>query len=330
MTTGLALLPWHDAYWQSLQQYLLHKRVPQALLLSGNSGLGKHQLALQFADALLCEARLPNGFACGHCHGCLLQKAGTHPDFIAVQPEEPGKGLGIDVIRRLLPVLTLKPQFEGFRVVMINSAELLNMNAANAFLKCLEEPNERTVIILVSANAGRLPATIRSRCQQLKIASPSRAVATEWLMQQNVLTDHAILLNLAQGAPFLALQLARENSIALRNSCFDEWLGIARQQHNPVAIAERWQKLPSVPLLSWISSWVVDLIKRQYNVQGSHFYNPDLQTVLQDAQKPLNLKALFALYDVVLTTQKQIHTQLNKQLLIEVILIQWFNLNCRD
>ncbi|MEQ1638386.1 MAG: DNA polymerase III subunit delta' [Methylococcales bacterium] len=330
MTVALGELPWHIPYWNLLQQYLLHKRVPQALLISGNPGLGTQHLALQFADALLCEHPTPESQACGHCHSCLLQKAGTHPDFINVQPEAEGKGIGIELIRLLLPKLALKPHSEGFRVVMINSAELLNNAAANAFLKCLEEPNARTVIILITANAGRLPATIISRCQLLNMTAPSRALATEWLMQQKVLADHALLLNMAQGSPLLALQYAEENTLALRKRCFEDWLSIARQQNNPVTLAEQWQKLPLAVLLNWISSWVADLIKSYYSVQRSHFYNPDLQPLLQDVQKQLDLRGLFALYDVLLTTQKQLHTQLNKQLLIEVILIHWFNLTNRD
>jgi DNA polymerase III subunit delta' len=330
MTTELDILPWHQSYWQLLQQYILYKRVPQALLISGNPGLGKQQLALQFANALLCENRTSAGLACGHCHSCVLFRAATHPDFIAVQPEEAGKGIGVDIIRQLLPKLALKPQFEGFRVVIIVSAESLNNAAANAFLKCLEEPNERTVIILVTAHAGRLPATIISRCQQLKLTRPTVEMATEWLKLQHVQAEHKLLLNLAQGSPLLALQYAQENSLVLRNACFEEWLHIAQKQINPAAVAERWLKLPLVPLLNWISSWVVDLIKSHYSVQRSYFNNPDLQPVLQEEQKRLDLIGLFALYDALLTTQKQVYTQLNKQLLIEDILIQWFNLNCRE
>jgi DNA polymerase-3 subunit delta' len=229
-----------------------------------------------------------------------------------------------------LPVLALKPQFEGFRVVMIVSAEWLNTAAANAFLKCLEEPNERTVIILVSANVGRLPATILSRCQHLKMTPPPATQALAWLRAQQAPGDHALLLTLAQGAPLLALQYAEENSIALRQSCFDDWMGIAQAQRSPLTVAERWQKLPVVPLLNWLSSWVVDLIKSHYAVQSAYLHNPDLQPVLQEAQKRLDLTALFSLYDVLLTTRKQIHTPLNRQLLFEVILIHWFNLNCRE
>lgn len=339
-------LPWHPPYWRLLHAYLLQERVPQALMINGMPGLGKRTLALHFAQALLCQQRTTEGFACHHCHACLLFNAETHPDLLIVQPEtadngqeqgngaisrKPGtpKNIGIDKIRALLPLLALKPYGQNFRVVLIDGAECLNTAAANAFLKCLEEPNERTVILLTTADRGRLPATIRSRCQQLYLMAPAHQQASDWLTQQGVQGDHGVLLNLAQGAPLLALQYAQENVVALRNSCFNEWLQIAKQQSNPVSIAEHWQKLPLPPLLKWLTSWAADLIKGRYHSSSPDFLNPDLQPRLQELQKQLDLKALFAWYDELLSTQRQLHTQLNKQLLLEVILIHWSNLNCR-
>ncbi len=272
--------------------------------------MGKHLLALQFAKALLCERRSADELACGQCHACTLFNGETHPDFINVESEEPTKSIGIDRIRQLLPTLALKPHSAGFRVVLINAADCLNNAAANAFLKCLEEPNERTVIILVAADIGRLPATIRSRCQHLKLTQPSRTQATEWLLQQQVQTDHAILLNMARGSPYLALQYAQDNLLALRNTCFDDWVRIAKQQTSPVATAEQWQKLPNEALLNWVMSWVVDLIKCHYRVSSPQLLNPDLQPLLQELQKQLDLTGLFGLYDLLLNTQKQLHTQL--------------------
>lgn len=347
MNISATALSWHESSWRLLRQYQQHNRIPQALLISGPVGLGKQVLALQFAKSLLCEHRTPTGIACDHCHACLLFNADTHPDFISLQPEEVDdaqgrtsvevgrksgavKGLGIDKIRTLLPILALKPHGSGFRVVLIQTAEALNNAAANAFLKCLEEPNERTVIILVAAASGRLPATIRSRCQQLKITPPTRQQAIDWLIQQQVTTDHDTLLNIAQGAPFLALQYGKENLNLLHNTCFEQWIQLSKQQISPISLAELWQKHPSAPLLNWMSAWVVDLIKHHHGAEHTPFLNTNLQPLLQETQKQLDLIGLFALYDLLLESQKQFHTQLNKQLIFEGILIQWSNLTSRD
>ncbi len=106
-------LPWQQHQWEHLCSYIAQKRIPQALLLTGNKGLGKQQLAHRFAVALLCAAPKANGTACGFCNSCLLVNADTHPDFIQVQPEEVGKSITIGQIRSLITRLTLKPQFDN-------------------------------------------------------------------------------------------------------------------------------------------------------------------------------------------------------------------------
>ncbi|MGR9012642.1 MAG: DNA polymerase III subunit delta', partial [Gammaproteobacteria bacterium] len=157
MTLANRLLPWQQSNWEHLHSYIAQKRIPQALLISGNKGLGKQQLANQFAVALLCKTPQTNGIACGHCSSCLLVNADTHPDCIQIQPEELGKGIGIGQIRSLITRLTLKPQFETQRVVIVNPADKMNNAAANAFLKCLEEPTERTSIVLITEKPAKLP-----------------------------------------------------------------------------------------------------------------------------------------------------------------------------
>ncbi len=104
---------------------------------------------------------------------------------------------------------------------------------------------------------------------------------------------------------------------------------LAKQQSNPVVIAEQWQKLLPAPILQWLCSWLTDLIKNHYTNDARFTVNSDLQRELQVLSKRLDLKRLYVLYDTVLDTQKNWQTNLNKQLLLEVILINWFNLNFR-
>ena len=127
------LYPWHQPSWQHLAAYVKQERIPQALLINGVAGLGKQQLALYFAQYLICLDRQENTF-CGHCASCKLFLANTHPDYIQIQPEEPGKAIGVDAIRQLITKLALKPQYSGYRVVIITPAEQMNLNSANAFL----------------------------------------------------------------------------------------------------------------------------------------------------------------------------------------------------
>lgn len=326
------ILPWHRQHWEHLRSYIAQQRIPQALLITGNKGLGKQQLANRFAEALLCAAPQNDSTACGHCTSCVLINAETHPDFIQLQPEEPGKGITIGQVRSLITRLTLKPQFESHRVVIINPADKMNNAATNAFLKCLEEPTERTLLILISEKPARLPATIISRCQKLPVAAPDKESVIDWLaktLQCNAETHKTLRNNvaLAQGAPLLALDYANDETLTLRNECFNAWVALAKRLKSPVVIAEDWQKLPASPLMFWMTSWVIDLIKCFYHPTVANLYNPDLNKQLQEMSQQLELKGLYKLYDLLLISRQRLDTQINKQLLFEEILIHWYELN---
>jgi DNA polymerase-3 subunit delta' len=332
MTLSNQLLPWQQQDWAHLCGYIAQKRIPQALLISGNKGLGKQRLAQQFASSLLCIVPQANGTACGLCCSCVLVNAETHPDFIQIQPEEPGKGITISQIRSLITRLTLKPQFETHRIVIVNPADKMNNAAANAFLKCLEEPTERTLIILISEKPGKLPATIISRCQKLALATPDKQAVVAWLakiLQCDASANQSLHSNvsLAQGAPLLALDYAKDETLIKRNDCFNAWLAIAKQVKSPVIIAEDWHKLPASPLLFWMTSWVIDLIKCFYHTKVENLYNPDLSRQLQELSVQLELKGLYQLYDLLLASRHRLDTQINRQLMFEEILIQWHELN---
>ncbi len=332
MTSIAALLPWQKQSWEHLCSYIAQKRIPQALLITGNKGLGKQQLACQFAVALLCARPQANGLSCGHCSSCLLINADTHPDLIRIEPEEPGKGIGIGQIRSLITRLTLKPQFDTYRVVIVNPADKMNSAAANAFLKCLEEPTERTTIVLVSEKPSALPATVISRCQKLALVTPDKEIVVDWLSRSPLCKkaergDLLLNVSLAQGAPLQALDYVNDQTLTLRNDCFAAWIGIAKQLKSPVLIAEDWHKLPAPPLVFWMTSWIIDLIRGYYQVQAEHVYNPDLNRQLQELSGRLDLKGLYKLYDLLLAGRQRLDTQLNKQLLFEEILIQWHELN---
>lgn len=321
------ILPWQQAYWLQCQRYLQQQRIPQALLITGSKGVGKRQLAEQFTATLLCESPLADYHACRQCHSCLLIKAQTHPDFMVLQPEEGKSSIAIDQIRHAISKLTLKPQFERYRVVIVDPADKMNNAAVNAFLKCLEEPNERTVILLISDRPSKLPATILSRCQKLAIATPNRAMILPWLNSQSVTSDMNALLGLAQGAPLLALSYAKDNLLSVRNDCFQQWLAVAQHKIPPTVVAESWLKLPEIALLFWLTSWVVDLIKCAYQSQGDNLYNPDLHNTLHRLSKVCNTTDLYRLYDLLLLSRTRLETPINKQSLFEEILIQWSELN---
>lgn len=325
------IYPWLQTPWQQLLGYLHQQRIPQALLVSGVAGLGLRQLVDQFAASLLCHQPRDHQ-ACGQCRSCKLLAADSHPDFIVVEPDEPGKAIGIDKIRQLIVKLALKPQFETQRLVIIQPADRLNTASANAFLKCLEEPSERTSIVLLSDAPHRLPATIRSRCQKMICPLPDSAVAISWLRQQGVGEDAELLLRLAQGAPLLAKQYAEQNLSGLRQDCFERWLKLGQGKLALSAQAEQWLKQDGLELsglLSWMASWISDIVKYAHGGEAEQSQNPDLKKPLQALAERLELQRLHRFYDALLLARSQLTTQVNPQLLLEHILVDWTQLNSR-
>ena len=326
----MSVLPWQQHNWSHLCDYKNQNRIPQALLIYGNKGVGKLHLANQFAYSLLCAQPQNNGLSCGHCSHCLLLKAETHPDLIRLCPEEPGKSIAVGQVRSLITRLTLKPQFDAYRIVIIYPADLMNNSAANAFLKCLEEPTERTIIFLITDKPTQLTATITSRCQKLAVAQPDKKTVLAWLRQQNtdlLQNDTDALYNLTQGSPFLALDYVKNGTLTLRNDCFKAWLSVAKKQQHPIIIAEEWHKLPETVLLFWITSWIIDIIKCFYQIKPDWLYNPDLRDSLQLLSTKMEIRNLYQLYDLVLISRQRLNTQINKHNMFEEILIKWSELN---
>ena len=173
--------PWHEALWSMLSRQL--DQLPHALLLQGRPGLGKHDFAVQLAQALLCE-RPQAGAACGQCHGCHLFGAGAHPDLAGVGRLEDARNITVDQIRALGEFMSLRPHTATRKVVIISPADAMNLNASNSLLKLLEEPPPGSMLLLVTSHPARLPATIRSRCTRLLFRLPAPSVGQAWLQIQ--------------------------------------------------------------------------------------------------------------------------------------------------
>jgi DNA polymerase-3 subunit delta' len=319
-----ALFPWLDGPWRTLSAGLAAGRLPQALLIQGAAGLGKTRLAEVLAQRLLC--RRPTEFACGRCSGCLLFLAGTHPDFIRMEPSEPGKPINVDSVRHLLASLSLKPQYGGYRVVVFEPAHQLNTSAANALLKTLEEPAAFTVMLLLTDSPSALPATILSRCQRLPVSIPDPAVAVRWLADQHIDKPAEVLLAAARGAPLRALALCKTDVIERRNAVFSECADLLLRREDPVLIAERWEASPHEDYLEWMLAWSVDLIRFRCAPGERSAYNPDLQDKLRTLAQRAEAVRLFEFWDLLLQAKRALAGQVNRRLLLEEVSIAWWRL----
>jgi DNA polymerase-3 subunit delta' len=163
----MSILPdWLQPGRNQLQQMIRQGRLPHALLISGSEGLGKRMLADWLAGTLLCEQSHGDVSACGQCSACGWFDNGWHPDLLRLEPEEAGKAIKVDQVRRLGASLGMTSHSGGYKITIVQPADAMNVNAANSLLKTLEEPTANTLLILLTATPGRLPATILSRCQR--------------------------------------------------------------------------------------------------------------------------------------------------------------------
>jgi DNA polymerase-3 subunit delta' len=242
----MKLAPWLDAAWRALADALGGGRLHHALLLAAPRGYGKRALADAFAAAALCPDRDADGHACGRCRSCLLVAAGSHPDLVRVTFElrddgKPRSELTIDQMRALCQRLALSSQFGGLQIALIDPADAMNANAANALLKTLEEPSASTVIVLVADVPERLPATVRSRCRRLELRAPSREEAIGWLGAQGVDSRAAqSMLEASLGNPGQAAAWLADGTLALREECAADLSALSAGRSRASAIAERW------------------------------------------------------------------------------------------
>src|ERR1700730_6786616 len=158
-------LPWLKEPQQRMRAAFGAGRLPHSLLRLSVPGLGAEQLANWITALALCEStgRRP----CGVCASCQLLRSDSHPDSYIVRIEEDAQKIKVDQVRALIESLALKSYRGVYKVGVIEGAELLNANGANAFLKTLEEPTANTVLVLIARPTHRLPATIASRCLRL-------------------------------------------------------------------------------------------------------------------------------------------------------------------
>jgi DNA polymerase-3 subunit delta' len=205
-----APLPWQDQCWAQLLQQFERGTLPHALLLTGPQDTGKSRFALALARLLLCSEPAA-GLNCGQCHACALSGSGNHGDLRWLEPEGKSRVSKIEAIRSLVEFTNRTAGFGLRKVAVLAPAENMNASAANALLKSLEEPAAETYLILVSHRPHALPATIRSRCQSLRLGMPGTDPALQWL--QSAIGDDAgaaQLLEIAGGHPLRAERLYRE------------------------------------------------------------------------------------------------------------------------
>jgi DNA polymerase-3 subunit delta' len=326
--------PWNQARYAQLAAD--RARMPHALLLHGPAGVGKLDMALELAKGMLCESP-GEGRACGTCDACNWFEQGNHPDFRRLEPLENestdegegtvrteakagkrgGRLITVEAVRAVTDFLGLSAHRGGWRVALIQPAELMNTAAANALLKTLEEPPPEVLLILVSHQMGRLLPTVVSRCRQVHVGLPERAVSLDWLRGMGVEGEAALLAE-AGGAPLAALAFADPERSALREDFLDQ---LANYQRLDVcAVAQSFQA-SHAEAWGWLLRWVLDALSQRLAGSPRYFIARGEQTAR--VGRAADLAALLALQRELLRAGRWLRHPLQTQLLLESWLIRY-------
>ena len=301
------------------------EKLHHGLLLAGVPGIGKGIFARHLAASLLCESELATR-ACGVCQSCKWMQQLGHPDLRVIMPEDqdplfvasgskkPSREIRIDQVRALASFMAVSSHRGGWRIVIIDPAEAMNSITANGLLKTLEEPGPQTLIILSCGHADRLPATIRSRCRLVPLASPPASEAIEWLLANGAEDKAAAHQALrAAGSPMHALQFIEPTEQAAHQTILETLAslpdtGVMRavdllDRHDP----KQWAGV--------LQRWVADLARVRAGAQP-HFY-PDGQDRLIKLAALTDLGQLMQLQASIHSLDARIDHPLNARLICE-------------
>lgn len=311
-------LPWLGPAQQRLRDSMQAQRLPHSTLLLSVPGLGAEQLAKWMAALALCES--PGARPCGFCASCSLLRSDSHPDYHVVRLEEDAKQIKVDQVRELIGSLLLKSYRGGYKVGVIEGAEALNANGANAFLKTLEEPSADTMLVMIARPTHRLPATIASRCLRLTLRPPPKAEGVAWL------ENHAApgqnwdaALALAGGAPLLAMELHAAGLAALEREMQEDVRAIAAGSVDVTVVADAWVRSNLSLRLLWLENWIT---RRVRSASGAAISAQSAERVRLPAAllKP-KIRALFELLDAARDLRRLASTNINQQLALEALLL---------
>jgi DNA polymerase-3 subunit delta' len=311
-------MPWLAGERRRLREAREVGRLPHSMLLLSAPGLGAESLAGWTAALALCEGSGER--PCGACTSCALLRSASHPDFHVVRLEEDAKQIKIDQIRELIDALSLMSYRGGFKVGIIEGAEALNANGANAFLKTLEEPSGDTLLILVARPSHRLPATIASRCLRMVLRPPSADVATAWLdAHGRPGRQWTAALALSAGAPLLALEFEGGDVASLENEMQQHIRSIAAGTVDVTLLADAWSR-SNLPLrMLWLENWITGRVREQLG-EGASSHSAQ-RGRLPAALLKAKIRALFELLDAARELRRLGSTGMNQQLALEALLL---------
>lgn len=355
---GLAIYPWQSEL--ASQLVAVRDSLPNGLLVYGPKGIGTIDLVIAFSRSLFCEHPAKDGTPCGHCKGCRMAAANTHPDLRYVFSEaeaiprdipfEPPSNatkdrkiyreILIHQPRELTDFLNLSSHVEGGkRIIVVYPADAIRPDAAATFLKSLEEPPARTTFLLVADDIDRVLPTIRSRCRLLRAMAPTHEVALDWLQAQGVRDAEEALARAADRPCLVTDEIRiRDNKeldakvreqlltltsmpIEVRDALLDT-LSLGRQlPATKLAVKDGRTALPVSAVLPVLERWGYDLVAVKSGLVPHYFKG--YEETLKALTKDVQADRLFKWCDFLKTIRRAVTHPLNAQLVIEQAILRY-------
>jgi len=301
---------WLSGFAQDWADRVEHGRVPHAILLTGSTGVGKRAAAIWIAAQRLGidgAAQIPTYPA----------PRLEHADLHWITPLEDKEAIGIGQIRELVAEFSLTSYEGGGKVAVIEPANAMTTNAANSLLKTLEEPSGDALLILIADRAGRLPATIFSRCQRIEIALPGEAEGLTWLNRLQPGSEWAEALRLAGNAPLAAISAIDE--LGTHATMTRDFAAVALGDLSPLEVAARWARLDA----SFVLDWLARQVQQAIYVASAGRQKGATPAIDESVLKRMDRRNLFCYLDIINRLRGQPRGTYNVQLTLESLLIDW-------
>lgn len=250
----------HENEIDLLLSFLRKGRLPHAFLFTGQDGIGKKRIAVEFIKHILCESQS----GCGTCLACVKIEHGNHPDLLSVTGEN---SIGIDQSRAIGREIHEYPFESDKRAILIDKAETMTREAANSLLKTLEEPPPYNVFFLITSSEREIPLTIRSRCVRVAFGPLRRDHLERYFRGVSGLDEKRarLLSHISSGSISFGQFWMEEGNVVLRRKLAELVTGKSRSFLNATLLCEQIGKNNNVMFM--YLSFLLSLLKDMYVVR---------------------------------------------------------------